>query len=344
MPASKEENSPVFYFSGQIDGKDVVYYAGEAGYYMYGTFIQNPVNVYEFTSHLRRSTCPGCGNEVKITLTDRKVSGTGAQVSIDSTLSSTNTYSYLVNSTYSVQFNALFNGTALAYLWNFGDGTTSSLANPVHTYTNQGKYNVSLTVSSINSCVSVINNVQKVGPVDLARASVGIASTSMNAATFSAQVSGIPPYQYYWQFGDGGVSALAGPQHTYASSGVYPVSLRIIDAGNDTAYANYNFITPSYTLGCAANFSASAPGLLNVVNTSKVKIEWIDENGVTYTSDHPQQPPQSTFQILSAEDFEPNENGERTKRVKVKFSCRVYRGSVYKTITNAEAYLAIIYK
>jgi glucose/arabinose dehydrogenase/PKD repeat protein len=38
-------------------------------------------------------------------------------------------------------------GQPLAYLWSFGDGTTSTQANPVHTYTQTGQYAVRLTVS-----------------------------------------------------------------------------------------------------------------------------------------------------------------------------------------------------
>ncbi|MFY7885086.1 MAG: SdrD B-like domain-containing protein, partial [Dolichospermum sp.] len=36
---------------------------------------------------------------------------------------------------------------ALTYLWNFGDGTTSTLANPTHTYTTAGEYDVTLVVT-----------------------------------------------------------------------------------------------------------------------------------------------------------------------------------------------------
>lgn len=38
-------------------------------------------------------------------------------------------------------------GTVTSYLWNFGDGQTSTLANPVHTYRLAGTYDVSLTVT-----------------------------------------------------------------------------------------------------------------------------------------------------------------------------------------------------
>jgi PKD repeat protein len=38
-------------------------------------------------------------------------------------------------------------GTITAYLWNFGDGSTSSNASPSHTYTSAGTYSVKLTVT-----------------------------------------------------------------------------------------------------------------------------------------------------------------------------------------------------
>jgi glucose/arabinose dehydrogenase len=38
-------------------------------------------------------------------------------------------------------------GSALTYAWNFGDGSTSTAANPSHTYTANGRYTVTLTVT-----------------------------------------------------------------------------------------------------------------------------------------------------------------------------------------------------
>lgn len=54
-----------------------------------------------------------------------------------------------------VQFN---NGLATSYAWNFGDGTTSTAANPTHTYTASGTYNVTLTVNG-NSELTTQKNI-----------------------------------------------------------------------------------------------------------------------------------------------------------------------------------------
>lgn len=48
----------------------------------------------------------------------------------------------------SVQFSNQSTGNITSYLWNFGDGNTSTQENPNHTYQNSGSYTVSLTVSN----------------------------------------------------------------------------------------------------------------------------------------------------------------------------------------------------
>ena len=51
-------------------------------------------------------------------------------------------------------------GTIINYLWDFGDGNFSSLANPIHAYTQAGKYNVSFTLETTNGCLATLNFVQ----------------------------------------------------------------------------------------------------------------------------------------------------------------------------------------
>ncbi len=47
-----------------------------------------------------------------------------------------------------IHFYDFSSGIPTSWLWNFGDGTTSTMQNPIHHYTNNGNYNVSLQVSN----------------------------------------------------------------------------------------------------------------------------------------------------------------------------------------------------
>lgn len=53
-------------------------------------------------------------------------------------------FGYQVNG-YTVNFNQLISGNFSSFSWNFGDGNTSSTANPIHTYSSTGTYAVCLT-------------------------------------------------------------------------------------------------------------------------------------------------------------------------------------------------------
>ncbi|WP_117207980.1 PQQ-dependent sugar dehydrogenase [Allorhizocola rhizosphaerae] len=54
-------------------------------------------------------------------------------------------------------------GTALTYSWNFGNGNTSTAANPSHTYTTNGVYTATLTVTDAGGRSAVANVIITVG-------------------------------------------------------------------------------------------------------------------------------------------------------------------------------------
>ncbi|GAB2943264.1 hypothetical protein GCM10027048_04850 [Hymenobacter coalescens] len=58
------------------------------------------------------------------------------------------TSNYATTCTNPVQFTDLSQNAPTSWLWNFGDGTTSTQQNPTHTYTRSGVYDVTLTVTN----------------------------------------------------------------------------------------------------------------------------------------------------------------------------------------------------
>jgi PKD repeat protein len=67
-----------------------------------------------------------------------------------------------------VNFTDKSNNCATAWYWDFSDGQTSTLQNPIHTYNNEGNYSVSLTVT--NACGS--NTIKKSNYVSVTQPNV----------------------------------------------------------------------------------------------------------------------------------------------------------------------------
>jgi gliding motility-associated-like protein len=148
--------------------------------------------------------------------------------------SSNNSLSVTVNPTPGVLFESITGGceplavtftngslNGFSYLWDFGDGTTSTEQNPVHTYAS-GVYDVSLTVTSSEGCVSSVlfPGYIEVLPVPIADASV-LEDIShpydISLATFHFQNNSLFGDSYSWDFGDGTTSSEINPTHTYTS-------------------------------------------------------------------------------------------------------------------------------
>lgn len=110
---------------------------------------------------------------------------------------------------------------AKEYSWDFGNGKSSLVANPTHTYENNGQYNVSLTVKNDygndtqTQLVSLTN-------VSLPRADFTFVIdkgkvTFTNTSQFSES--------YLWNFGNGQTSTEPNPVHIYTENKSYTVRL-----------------------------------------------------------------------------------------------------------------------
>lgn len=144
-----------------------------------------------------------------------------------------------------------------AWLWDFGDGGTSTLQNPTHTYSGNGWYNIAQIVS--NPC----------GPNDTIMDSVLICIPvtanygSSNAADSSVQFTDLSTTatSWAWDFGDGGTSILQNPTHSYATNGTYTICLIASDVCSADTIC-------TVITACPNNPSADFTGLSAVFNVS----------------------------------------------------------------------------
>ncbi|RYY34418.1 MAG: PKD domain-containing protein, partial [Sphingobacteriaceae bacterium] len=94
--------------------------------------------------------------------------------------------------------------TITSWQWDFGDGTTSVLQNPPHTYANPGNYPVKLTVTNVNGCTdeySTTVNVPVPPAFNFTYPSTICAGQGVTFTPTSAQMSEVLSWE--WDFGDG---------------------------------------------------------------------------------------------------------------------------------------------
>jgi gliding motility-associated-like protein len=121
---------------------------------------------------------------------------------------------------------------SVSWAWNFGDGGTSSLANPSYFYPSEGNFNVTLNVTNDVGCPddTTITVFVRNKPIPNFSTVDTIGCAPLNV-TFSNSSITAPSSIYQWDFGNGIQSALVSPSQIYGLSGMYSVSLVVYAPG-----------------------------------------------------------------------------------------------------------------
>ncbi|WP_313408297.1 PKD domain-containing protein [Aeromicrobium sp.] len=123
-------------------------------------------------------------------------------------------------------------GSIASYDWDFGDGTTSTQANPSHTYANGAVRTVSLTVTDDGGLSNTVT--RTVDPDAAPVADFTVARNALSISLTSTATDDDAIASHAWTFGDGGTSTQANPTHSYGAAGTYPVTLTVKDAAGQT--------------------------------------------------------------------------------------------------------------
>jgi len=133
-----------------------------------------------------------------------------------------------------IQFTDLsydLDGYIVNWTWNFGDGSISYEENPQHQYSDDGTYNVTLTVTDDDGAIASITKqiiVSNVPPVANFSYSPKNPVTTMPVyfADLSYDLDG-NIVSWLWEFGDGSISYKQNPSHQYSYEGNYVVNLTV---------------------------------------------------------------------------------------------------------------------
>ncbi len=168
----------------------------------------------------------------------------------------------------SAQFTSnttIASGLVNGFNWSFGDGSSSYQPSPSHLYNSAGVKNVTLVVTSDHGCRDTANTTVTILEIPAASFTTmngcegSVISLANNSTSTGAAITG-----YSWNFGNGTTSAVASPSYSYASSGIFNVTLSVTDANgcigtmnapvtiHPLPIANFNF--PTICDGSPASF------------------------------------------------------------------------------------------
>ena len=114
-----------------------------------------------------------------------------------------------------------------SYIWDFGDGSSSTSTNPAHSYAAPGNYTVKLVATNAFGCqhITIKNNLITVYPQPLPQLSITPNSSCDVNTVFQFTCGGQNISGWSWNFGDGSIASSQNPSHQYSNPGSYPVTL-----------------------------------------------------------------------------------------------------------------------
>ncbi len=169
------------------------------------------------------------------------------------------TYSDSSSTPNSLNFTNYSGGSPVGFSWDFGDGSTSSLENPLHVFVAAGTYQVCLTIVDLNgSTCSHCDNVYIGNPIDSTCNAnfytYADSSNTPNSINFT-NYSGGSPTSFSWNFGDNTTSSLENPVHLFAAAGTYQVCLTITNSNGGTCtHCDNVYVGNQIDSVCQANF------------------------------------------------------------------------------------------
>jgi gliding motility-associated-like protein len=130
------------------------------------------------------------------------------------------------------QSTTSFGQPLVSWSWDFGDGTTDNLQNPVHYYGSGGFYDVLFEVSTANCSDDTLIQINVENPPTSAFTADVVEGCSPLAVSFTNASSGA--VSYLWNFGDGNISTDTNAVHVFSNttinSVVYSVELTSVNA------------------------------------------------------------------------------------------------------------------
>jgi gliding motility-associated-like protein len=193
--------------------------------------------------------------------------------------------------------SSIISGRVINWLWDFGDGTTSTQQNPVHTYNSYGAYQVKLIATADDGCQTkdIITKNFSIKPKPQAdfKLDKACAGETIHFSDLSS-IDENTINNWQWKFGDGSIIQLQHPEKLFstAENQIVDLVVKSTEGCSDTITKTIsvsskpiaNFTLTGICVGSPSKFS----DLSTVANNQIATWYWKDGNGQTYTIQSPE--------------------------------------------------------
>lgn len=319
--------TPVFQAEVLLDGVPLSLKAGIDDYYMFTETDRDQEGAYLLRGVLAGSRCRECGPSLGIEIRSRIEKGDpvfspemalspGAVAFQPPLMAIQQSY---IRST--LQAQPLSSHPIRQYRWTFSDGSTSDATGLVRDFPLNTGPTATLRVENAAGLVSEQSAVLFPQSGSGCRVDIiNFGQTDSLIILGAITPANSPGTQFFWSTGEREPRIRVRPQGTYcvktlADSCSSERCLTFASTQGGTAFCAANFVVQNTRIDSTV-YVASATG-------TTVVVTYTDARGVIYRSDLQPQPAGSAFDIVSSEPYKNNENGTPTRRIGLRFRCRL---------------------
>lgn len=355
---------PVFTIESTLDNEALNWEAGNDNVYMFTEYSIDSLDIYTFTGRLAKdSDCTiDCEESLTFSIRSSYATPTLDDFNIDEALIVSDYGYYLSNGSGVTGHIYTFDGAlddpifgtqAVEYLWTINGNIINSPSGSVISYFDSlgNDFNIRLEMSNPNQCTSYIQKTISAGQINTCDLILDVVpvfdSTQILEYQFSINPpSGINGTTYLW-----GNSIISADSFTLSPFTQLPnniLNFSIIDSLGTCGVDMGICISSnggSNIQGISIpelNYSVEPIATMDNEQFSKVIIEYKNADGIVYSSANTDFD-NNAFTITKIEDFENNENGEKTKKLTIDYSATLYTPNGDSKFITGEGVIAIAY-
>lgn len=353
----KKKDDPTFGYSpsseklelnGTIDGVQQNFTGGLNNYYLYTSYFQDSFGVYNYVANFSPKNCIDCPGSFKIIVKDKESLAQGEMPNALNTLIAGTKDFYNLKSN-KIEFqSSVSSQDPINLLWNFGNGQNSTDLNPVYYYPNFPMDEVFNVCLSINNPAGCNEQICSDVPLYLSPCKAKINhQLSTTKIVFDADASNTNNNIVKWTTSNG-QNAYSDKFEYYFPAGtqVEKINLNLLNADNGCNLSiQKNILIDNSFQGCVVNFDYNVipVSLADLQGQNRIEIQYHSPNGKIYNSSLNPQENNALFEIQSTESYKQNEKGQKTIKLNLTFSGKLFHNNEFIQLENFSGAIAVAF-